>query len=273
MLDHIFDVGPSGFMDTPADRTRYRRRDNLGQAPMSVEGYIGKWGDGKTYMLAKEGIQAITDPKCLGVFATFHIDELEPKIASSETIKNWTTGQAELIGQWYVETRETFRAPGKVFHLPTRILTDVLPLIRVPKPLIRQGYYVLILIDEINVILPSRMWSQLPVDMLYSWGQGRKRGHQVRWSAQSERRVDAVAREVTQFIHECRAKLGSEGSPWFFRVRKYEAEDISLGETNRKRVRISSKWYRRKDSIQTRYDTLEEVEPSAHLQQRIRKAG
>jgi len=58
-----------------------------------------------------------------------------------------------------------------------------------------------VLIDELNLWAPSRMWQELGLGVLNRWAYARKDGLEVHWSSQHESRVDKVAREVTDHIY------------------------------------------------------------------------
>jgi Zonular occludens toxin (Zot) len=68
-----------------------------------------------------------------------------------------------------------------------------------------------IIIDELNLWAPSRLWQTLGVGVLNRWAYVRKDGLEIIWTAQHEARIDKVAREVTDFIYSCRAFGGVMG--------------------------------------------------------------
>ena len=55
----------------------------------------------------------------------------------------------------------------------------------------------LVVLDEINLWMPSRAWSKLPGPMLWKWAQVRKSGLDILWTAQHVARVDKLVRELT----------------------------------------------------------------------------
>jgi zonular occludens toxin Zot len=73
-----------------------------------------------------------------------------------------------------------------------------------------------VLIDELNLWAPSRLWQELGIGVLNRWAYVRKDGLNVIWTAQHEARIDKVAREVTDFIWSCKSMGGvlSLGSRW-----------------------------------------------------------
>jgi len=70
-----------------------------------------------------------------------------------------------------------------------------------------------VLLDELNLWAPSRLWQKLGIGVLNRWAYTRKDGLEILWSAQHEARVDKVAREVTDFIWTCK----SMGGRWEFK--------------------------------------------------------
>lgn len=182
---------------------------------MSVEGYTGVWGSGKTLMLAWEARRAQAEGR--RVAATFHVD-------------------------------------GAEFFDPA---LGIEPLME-----FRDG---LLLIDEINVVFPSRLWQTAPGTMLYFWAQGRKRGVEVRWTSQHERRVDTVIREVTHYVHHCRA-IALFGRPRWVRTQTYfPGEGDASSEKARRSRRVRSRFHRIPKSLLSTFDTLELVTPAAHV--------
>lgn len=66
-----------------------------------------------------------------------------------------------------------------------------------------------VLIDELNLWAPSRLWEKLGLGVLQRWAYARKDGLDIIWSAQHEARIDKVAREVTEHIWSCNGIGGS----------------------------------------------------------------
>jgi hypothetical protein len=65
-----------------------------------------------------------------------------------------------------------------------------------------------VLLDELNLWAPSRLWQELGIGVLNRWAYVRKDGLEIIWTAQHEARIDKVAREVTDFIWNCRSLGG-----------------------------------------------------------------
>lgn len=143
-----------------------------------------------------------------------------------------------------------------------------------------------VLIDELNLWAPSRLWAELGLGVLQRWAYARKDGLDIVWSAQHEARVDKVAREVTDFVWSCSAFGGSWGGlrtrfQIFHRVRWIPALLTDKARTNPQegsqgggivdQVRNSEtdwviKFGRRLGTKEEEcYDTYEHVAPSRHL--------
>lgn len=58
----------------------------------------------------------------------------------------------------------------------------------------------LILIDEINLLCPSRWWDRFPPQLAYHWSQTRKSQLDVWWSSQHIDRVDKIVREISNWV-------------------------------------------------------------------------
>jgi hypothetical protein len=200
---------------------RGKRRAERGARLAGCQGYIGRWGTGKTMALASDGLAALRAGQ--PVYATFHLRD--PRTGKEATWIDPGGGVEVMYG-----------------------LRDCC-----------------LLIDEINLVFPSRKWATAPTDMLYLWAQGRKRGVAVRWSSQSERRVDTVIREVSHEIARVRVAMKWKGLPKLLRMQYYEPEDVGGSEKARAEKRIRSRWLVIRADVMKSYDTLEEVRPAEHI--------
>jgi len=118
----------------------------------------------------------------------------------------------------------------------------------------------LVLLDEINLWMPSRAWAKLPGPLLWKWAQVRKSGLDVIWTAQHQARVDKLVRELTWMVYQMFSwrRLG------FFAGKAY------LGEI---RPELFASWlFVPFDmGIARRYDTLEEVTLPDYLAGTLRR--
>jgi len=115
-----------------------------------VEGYTGLPGSGKTYLLARDGIEAMRKKR--PVYANFSL-----------------------------RGAEKYKKLNEIFH-------------------VRSG---VILVDEINLVCPSRWWNRFPPELAYFWSQTRKMSLDIYWSAQHIDRVDKIVREISNFAWWC----------------------------------------------------------------------
>ncbi|MDD3054152.1 MAG: zonular occludens toxin domain-containing protein, partial [Endomicrobiaceae bacterium] len=142
-----------------------------------VEGFIGLPGAGKTYLLAKKGLEDIALGK--EVYANF----------SLEGAKRFTN------------------------------LKQIVDLIK-EKVKNKEPVNMTLLIDEINLSFPSRMWTKVPPWVLYFFSQSRKFGLDIYYTSQALARVDKVIREITNFVWIVKPFLFG-----FHRARKIMPED------------------------------------------------
>jgi hypothetical protein len=73
---------------------------------------------------------------------------------------------------------------------------------------VRRG---LILVDEINLLCPSRFWTSFPPSLAYFWSQTRKFQLDIYWTAQHPDRVDRIIKEISNWIWLIRR--------WYFGIR------------------------------------------------------
>lgn len=60
----------------------------------------------------------------------------------------------------------------------------------------------LVVIDELNTVLPSRVWKAAPGALLFMFSHARKHGLDIVFTAQHEKRVDTIVRElVTRWVY------------------------------------------------------------------------
>lgn len=209
---------------------RSARRARRGVRLSGVVGYVGKWGTGKTLVLALDGLAALRAGQ--DVYATFHLRD--PLTGREAHYVDPGAGVDALYG-------------------------------------VRDG---VLLIDEVNVVFPSRKWQSAPTDMLYLWAQGRKRSVAVRWTSQTERRVDTVIREVTHEVAQLRVALRRPGgAPVLVRLSYYEPEDVGASEAVKAERRLRSRWRIVRGGVLAAYDTLEAVRPAAHLEAKPKRGA
>jgi len=110
---------------------------------------------------------------------------------------------------------------------------------------VRKG---VILVDEINLVCPSRFWNKFPPELAYFWSQTRKMELDIYWSAQHIDRVDKIIREISNWVWWLRKfPFG------LYRARRYLPEQI----TKEKKEIFKSRYFRIDKKIADCYDTYE----------------
>lgn len=138
----------------------------------------------------------------------------------------------------------SLRLPGSgpVYHL--RDYRDFLA--------VRSG---LVLLDEVNLVLPSRAWKHAPGSLLYKLSHVRKHDLDLWCTAQHLHRVDPVLREL---VHT-HAEMHSMRRLGFFWARVYD------GATQDRRHFISLSFLPWLPRVARLYDTLEEIQPERYV--------
>ena len=154
--------------------------------PVSVEGYIGLPGSGKTYGMTRRGVQAMA--------------------AGRTVFSNYGVKGTHVLGAW-----DHANPDPKLSNPPCECGSCFVSISDA-----------MILIDEVNLWAPSRYWANLPLALLHRWAQVRKYGIQVIWSAQHEARVDKALREVTGWMWQCEPVLLRR----WFRYTAFEPSDL-----------------------------------------------
>lgn len=185
--------------------------------PISVEGYVGLPGAGKSYALSVRGLAAMKEGR--RVFSNYGL-------AGTEAIRGW---DCRNVGN----TKD----PGPSCECG-RCFVSISNAV--------------VLVDEINLWAPSRMWAALPLGLLHRWAQVRKYRTQILWSAQHEARVDKVIREVTGWVWMCRPVLMGRA----FSLKAYEPSD--LRHEGKRALDSQFLWLRRR--VAESYDTMKLID-------------
>lgn len=119
----------------------------------------------------------------------------------------------------------------------------------------------LIVIDEAHLLFSARAALRLPGEWLATLSQTRKRGWDIIFSTQHEKRVDSVLRDISDKFWLCEAWGGSINlPPRLFRVRAFEPEDF-----RKPKKQIETKYHRFDTRVATSYDTLARIKVAKHL--------
>jgi len=118
---------------------------------------------------------------------------------------------------------------------------------------VRKG---VILVDEINLVCPSRFWNKFPPELAYFWSQTRKMELDIFWTAQHIDRVDKIIREISNYVWWCRQfPFG------IHRAKCYLPEQIG----KEKALCYDSEWFKIDKKIAEIYNTYEILGLPSHL--------
>jgi zona occludens toxin (predicted ATPase) len=118
---------------------------------------------------------------------------------------------------------------------------------------VRKG---LIIIDEINLVCPSRFWNKFPPELAYFWSQTRKFELDIIWTAQHVDRVDKIIKEISNYCWVFK-KL-----PFGFHIaNKFLPEHIN----KEKREIYERNFFRIDKNIANCYNTYEIIELTENL--------
>jgi len=137
------------------------------------------------------------------------------------------------------------------------------------------GRGLVLLLDEVGILMPARMWASFPVSLMMVLSQSRKLRLDLIYTSQDVEQVDAFLRRLTQWVWKVRAfpapsldRQERGKRPWFFSVTQWRPASI---EKSGKRVSRGLRRYRR--SFELAYDTDELVAPAARLARGSRGRG
>lgn len=122
----------------------------------------------------------------------------------------------------------------------------------------------MVIIDEAHLWFPARGSLNLPMSWLAGMSQTRKMGWHLLWSAQHENRVDRVIRDVTNWMHLCRAWFGPpDGPPALFTIRTWEPEVFRQPKKH-----MGGSMMRFPKQAAARYQTFGKVTEAKHTQRK-----
>jgi hypothetical protein len=118
----------------------------------------------------------------------------------------------------------------------------------------------LIVIDEAHLWFPARLALKLPPSWLAMLSQTRKNGWDLLWSAQHEKRVDVILRDVSNLQWLCKAWFEWGGHPLVFTAASYEPETFRKPKSEMTRtVRFFSR------TVSDAYDTMGRLDVAQHV--------
>ena len=117
----------------------------------------------------------------------------------------------------------------------------------------------LIIIDEAHLWFPARQALKLPPSWLAMLSQTRKRGWDLIWAAQHEKRVDSVLRDVSAWMWLCTASWPWNGRPLVFSQACYEPEQF-----RHRQHRLYSRHRLFSQKVADAYNTMESLVIADH---------
>lgn len=126
---------------------------------------------------------------------------------------------------------------------------------------------ILVCIDEAYTWFDARLFAKVPPELLAKFGQTRKSGFNLMWTAQDESQVDKRLKIITTYFHECRAfprddtamaKILGCRKPLIFFVKRFSRKEFAtLTARKKKKGAAVYKFSRR---VASAYDTYEKVQ-------------
>lgn len=137
-----------------------------------------------------------------------------------------------------------------------------------------EGRGLVLLVDEVGVVMPARLWAQFPVGLMWTLQQSRKLACEWVWTAQDVSFVDHQLRSLTSVVHHVRAypppsvwRRVKGKRPWLMVVSAFSpsAAPRANNEGGRVERRIGRRVVRYRRSWERAFDTDGVVLPSRHL--------
>lgn len=170
----------------------------------TIEGYVGKPGQGKTTLAVQD---CIGRARLLNAYLVsnvpIHVDGLD-----TYTVK---VNEDGIDVEWLVNLALRARAEGRS---------------------------IVLFLDEVGVWMPARLWQQFGIALMWMLQQSRKLYVELRWTAQSAKFVDTQLRELTAAVHEVHAvppatvgRRRQGKRPWWINLHTYtDAERVGSAD-------------------------------------------
>lgn len=151
---------------------------------------------------------------------------------------------------------------------------DLATLMRRAFELRDEGTGLVLLMDEVGVIMPARLWKDFPVGLSWTLQQSRKIACEWIWTAQDASFVDHQLRSLTAVVHYVRAypppsiwRRMKGKRPWLLIASAYTPSYAprANSEGGRADKRIGRRLLRYKRAWESAFDTDGVVLPSKHL--------
>jgi len=137
-----------------------------------------------------------------------------------------------------------------------------------------QSRGLVLLMDEVGVIMPARLWKDFSVALMWVLQQSRKLSCEWVWTAQDPAFVDHQLRSLTAAVHYVRSlpppsiwRRSKGKRPWLLLVSSYTPGSAprANGDGEKKDKRIGRRFVRYRRSFEAAFDTDGVVLPSRHL--------
>jgi Zonular occludens toxin (Zot) len=234
-----------------------------------IEGYVGTIGAGKTTLAVQH---SLTLARARGAVLLSNIP-----VVCGDRCKGWT--EVRRAGPFW--RRDTVR----VQHGPEHVIEhDTLPMGENGVDLgeLTRRAFVLrdaerglvLLMDEVGVIMPARLWKDFSVALMWVLQQSRKLACEWIWTAQDPTFVDHQLRSLTSVVHYVRSwpppsiwRRVKGKRPWLMIASAYTPSQAprANGEGQRREKRIGWKLFRYQRVWERAFDTDGVVLPSRHL--------
>jgi len=137
-----------------------------------------------------------------------------------------------------------------------------------------EGRGLVLLMDEVGVVMPARLWKDFPVSLMWTLQQSRKLACEWIWTAQDPTFVDNQLRSLTACVWYVRStpppsiwRRIKGKRPWLLVASAYTpmAAPRANGEGQRTERRIARRMFRYRRSWESAFDTDGIVLPSRHV--------
>ncbi|MCK5459592.1 hypothetical protein KAI52_00580 [Candidatus Parcubacteria bacterium] len=216
-----------------------------------IYGIVGLAGSGKTYWATKIAIEASREIRYN--YGNKLIDVIK-----------WQGEKALLkcLGKKIRSVnpiKEEYKTRGKNIYANYKIDVPGFRLVETFEDIYTVEPNSIVILDEVQTIMPSRYYDKLPPEMAIFIGRHRHHEVDLYWTSQTLSRADKILRENTNWIYEIKRILGSDTNCLISKKIKMlpEVAEIKNFEfLQEQKEKSKSEWFIIKDRICAKYDTL-----------------
>lgn len=217
---------------------------------MPVFGYVGTPGSGKTYAAVERVLKDLKRPGTV-VYSNAYIGRRLTMEAAGSSY-----GPLRKIGRAFVADPRVHLLGDFSDLFALGVKRD-----EFGDPIDPDCREIVVLLDELGLWAPSRMWADLPTGMLNTWPQSRKSGLTIIYTAQYIDQIDKLIREVTETVTFCR-RIGPQNRAVGFVRTEWRPKDVDKPGRHK---RLSWSYSRFRQSVADRFDTYRPIDLPAHL--------